>query len=162
MGLCCITATVVIHCKQWHETDSFYVVLERLLLKERGIAMDVKKIIKNICIFFCAVLITAAGYCLLQKDMKKEGRLERAVATATPAPGTTSLKEEMAYEKQIDLNTASVTELMELPKIGAALAKRIVAYREQTPFKVVRDVKKVSGIGDGIFESIRPYICVGR
>ncbi|MBR5236821.1 MAG: helix-hairpin-helix domain-containing protein [Clostridia bacterium] len=123
--------------------------------------MERKKKIKIVCTLLFIVLITAAGYCLLQKDMQSEESTNRnAVATALASATTSAVENVIAPEKQIDINIATVEELMHLPKIGEVLAKRIVAYREQTPFKVVRDIKKVSGVGDSIFETISPYICV--
>jgi competence ComEA-like helix-hairpin-helix protein len=66
-----------------------------------------------------------------------------------PAPGT------------IDLNRASITELELLPHIGTAMAKRIVTFRKNHgPFKSVRDLKKVKGIGDKTIKSLTPYLKV--
>jgi competence protein ComEA len=63
---------------------------------------------------------------------------------------------------KIDLNQADATALATLPGIGPALAGRIIAYRtEHGPFQHIEDIKLVRGIGDAIFESIRPYIVVG-
>ena len=62
---------------------------------------------------------------------------------------------------QININKASVEELEQLPRVGLAVAKRIVEYREKNgPFKKVEDLKSVQGIGDKVFDQIRPNIRV--
>lgn len=56
----------------------------------------------------------------------------------------------------INLNTADESELDELPGIGPALARRIVAYREQNgPFESFEDLLAVSGIGTSKLEGLR-------
>lgn len=62
-------------------------------------------------------------------------------------------------EKKVNLNTASVQELIELPGIGEVLAARIVAYREEHgPFQSLDALKQVSGIGDKLVEKIRDLV----
>lgn len=62
---------------------------------------------------------------------------------------------------KININTASAKELEELPGIGNVLAERIVSFRETNgPFKSIEDIKKVSGIGEKKFESIKDLIVV--
>jgi competence protein ComEA len=54
---------------------------------------------------------------------------------------------------KININEASVTELMKLKKIGQKYAERIVAYREKNgPFQKPEDIVKVKGIGQKTFE----------
>ncbi|MCL2344179.1 MAG: helix-hairpin-helix domain-containing protein [Firmicutes bacterium] len=61
----------------------------------------------------------------------------------------------------IDLNTATADELDALPKIGPALAERIIAYRQENGnFASIEDVKNVKGIGDAIFADIKDLITV--
>ena len=61
---------------------------------------------------------------------------------------------------KLDLTRASIQQLKTLPGVGDALAKRIVDFRTRTPFKVVRDLKKVSGIGEKKFQEIAELVCV--
>jgi len=64
-------------------------------------------------------------------------------------------------DSRININKASVEELVELPRVGQAVAKRIVLYRQENgPFKKVEDIKSVRGIGDKVFDQIRSIIRV--
>ncbi|MBR5952428.1 MAG: helix-hairpin-helix domain-containing protein, partial [Pseudobutyrivibrio sp.] len=64
-----------------------------------------------------------------------------------------------ANDGLININTATVGELTNLPGIGEAKASQIVAYRDANgAFSSIDDIKKVSGIGDGIFNQINSLI----
>ncbi|HFI0158995.1 TPA: helix-hairpin-helix domain-containing protein [Streptococcus suis] len=64
-------------------------------------------------------------------------------------------------ESKVNLNTATEADLQTISGIGAKRAADIVAYREANGgFKSVDDLNNVSGIGDKIMESIRPYVTV--
>jgi competence protein ComEA len=65
-------------------------------------------------------------------------------------------------DQKIDINTASATELATLPGIGDSKAKAIVEYRAADPFQTIEDLKKVKGIGDKTFESLRPNLMVSE
>ncbi len=61
----------------------------------------------------------------------------------------------------INLNSASAAELEELPRIGAALAERIVEWRsENGPFQSVDDVQQVKGVSASVYEEIKDLISV--
>ena len=61
----------------------------------------------------------------------------------------------------ININTAGIEELMNLPGLGEAKAKSIVEYREKNGnFKSIDSIKEVHGIGEAIFEKIKDYITV--
>ncbi|MEO0185048.1 MAG: helix-hairpin-helix domain-containing protein [candidate division WOR-3 bacterium] len=61
--------------------------------------------------------------------------------------------------RQISINEATVEELEMLPGIGPSLAQRIVEYRCQNGgFESTEDIKKVKGIGDKLFERIKPFL----
>lgn len=80
-------------------------------------------------------------------------------ATAFPAPESTEAGQ--ADEPKINLNTATAEQLETLPGIGEKRAEAILTYREKHgPFSKIEDVVKVSGIGQGIFSKIKPYLTV--
>ena len=61
----------------------------------------------------------------------------------------------------INVNTATATELEELPGVGEVIAQAIVDYRtENGPFTSVDQLLDVSGIGDATLENIRDLVTV--
>ena len=61
----------------------------------------------------------------------------------------------------VNINTAGVEELDELPGVGEATARAIVEDREQNgPFSTPEDLMRVSGIGEKKFERLQGLICV--
>ncbi len=63
-------------------------------------------------------------------------------------------------DAKININKAPIEILQTLPGVGPAIAERIAAYRADTPFTAIEDIKKVSGIGDATFEKIKGLISV--
>jgi competence protein ComEA len=62
---------------------------------------------------------------------------------------------------KVNINSASAGELEQLPGIGPVLAQRIVEYRTQHgPFRTVKDLLKVPGIGEKKFQSLEAYVTV--
>ena len=60
---------------------------------------------------------------------------------------------------KININTASIKELVQLKGIGQKSAEKIVQYREDRgPFSSVEDIVKVPGIGQKTFENIKEQI----
>jgi competence protein ComEA len=61
----------------------------------------------------------------------------------------------------VNINTASLEELIALPSIGPTTAQKIVDYRTANgPFSTIEDIMNVSGIGPATFEDIRDLITV--
>lgn len=61
----------------------------------------------------------------------------------------------------VNLNTAEAGELQSLPRIGPALAARIVAWRESNgSFRSVEDLLAVSGIGAKTLDALRSLVTV--
>ena len=62
---------------------------------------------------------------------------------------------------KININTASVVELVELQNVGPSYAQKIVAFRQQNgPFKAPEDIMLVAGIGQKTFEVNKDRIVV--
>ena len=77
-------------------------------------------------------------------------------APQQPAPGPGS-----PAAKKININTATLTDLDTLPKIGSVTAQQIIDFRTKNgPFKKIEDLKNVSGIGDATFEGLKDLITV--
>ena len=58
----------------------------------------------------------------------------------------------------ININTADVEELDELPEIGPATAEAIVEHRQANGlFRTVDDLEEVPGIGPTTLEEIKPF-----
>ena len=63
---------------------------------------------------------------------------------------------------KIDINTAGLEELQQLPGIGEVLAQRIIDYRaEHGDFKSISELTNVSGIGLERLDQITDYITLG-
>lgn len=61
----------------------------------------------------------------------------------------------------ININTASMQELKNLPGIGDSKAQAIISYRENTGiFTSIEQIKKVEGIKEGLFQKIKDKITV--
>jgi competence protein ComEA len=62
---------------------------------------------------------------------------------------------------RVDINTADVAALMTLGGIGRKVAERIVEYRQaRGPFQKPEDLRKVEGVGRGLWERNRERIIV--
>jgi len=62
----------------------------------------------------------------------------------------------------IDINTATVKELEELPGVGPTTAKAIVEFRTRAGrFQRVTDLLVIRGISESKLKKMRPYITIG-
>lgn len=69
-------------------------------------------------------------------------------------------EEEKSISKIININLATIDELMTLSGIGKNKAKAIIEYRQNNAFKMVEDIKNVEGIGESLYEKIKDNITV--
>jgi competence protein ComEA len=68
-----------------------------------------------------------------------------------------------ASTEKVNINTADVKALMSLNGVGRSLAEKIVKHRdEHGPFRKPEDLRRVEGVGSGLWEKNRERISVKR
>ena len=68
---------------------------------------------------------------------------------------------ELQVQRKININTASLEELQNIPGVGPSTANNIINHRTKNgKFKKIEDIKNVSGIGESKFESMLEYISI--
>ncbi len=78
-----------------------------------------------------------------------------------PPEGASGPASEPAEAGPLDINTASVSELQNLPGVGPVIAAAIVEHRSSNgPFATVDDLLGVSGVGQAKLELLRPRVAV--
>ena len=66
-----------------------------------------------------------------------------------------------SQQQRIDLNSATVEQLITLPGVGQSKAKAIIKYREEVgPFLEVAQLTQVKGIGEKMLNKIEGYVQV--
>lgn len=64
--------------------------------------------------------------------------------------------------KRVNINTAGLVELQNIPGVGEKKAQTIIDYRNKHgAFKKVQDLTKVKGIGTKSFQKMKPFIEIG-
>jgi competence protein ComEA len=62
---------------------------------------------------------------------------------------------------RVDINTADIEELDELPEVGPSTAESIVQYRQTNgQFSSVDELEEIPGIGPATLEKIAPFATV--
>lgn len=88
---------------------------------------------------------------LLAADRKGDPGRHRDSAVAALAP--------LAPGERVDVDRATARELARLPRVGAGLAKAIVADREaRGAFGGLEGLDRVSGIGPRLLEALAPHV----
>ncbi len=99
--------------------------------------------------FLAAVVAVAA---VGVRPARAEGPPVAAVLAATPAPAAVGAG-------TVNLNTATVEELIRLPGIGPAKAAAIAAFRQKHGgFSRIEDLDRVKGFGRKTLARLRPNL----
>jgi len=88
------------------------------------------------------------------------GSLSPWSASAAP-PSHTGASAPAPAAAAVNINTADVKELMKLEGVGRRVAEKIVEYRDtHGPFKKPEELRKVEGVGNGLWERNRTRIVI--
>ncbi|MEW5692590.1 MAG: helix-hairpin-helix domain-containing protein [Candidatus Hydrogenedentota bacterium] len=96
-----------------------------------------------------------------------EKKIEKLSQYLTVGWGVMQLEKEKSInieekEDKININTADVIKLQDLPGIGPKTAENIIKYRETKQFEKIEDIMNVPRIGPTRFEKIKDKITVGE
>lgn len=82
---------------------------------------------------------------------------EVAPVAETPPGAIAPAPVEPSADKRININTATIEELDELPGVGPVTAQKIIAHRMRNgPFRSVAELERVDGIGPAKLSDIAP------
>jgi competence protein ComEA len=113
--------------------------------------------------------IEAAGGALRPRDVAlvdlaahvNDGELLLIGVDGAPAGGQGTSGAAADDDAPVNLNTASIDQLDELPGIGPVLAERILDWRtDNGGFHAVEDLDQVSGIGPSLLADLTPLVTV--
>jgi len=87
--------------------------------------------------------------------------LTQSDTASTPAAASASEPSDALGASLLDLNTASVTDLDELPGVGPSKAQAIIDFRDSRKgFRSAEELLEVKGIGPKLYDKIRPLVKV--
>lgn len=123
---------------------------------------------KRAALMLACLALAGAGvrYCLSPSPSSSPGDVQLQSASA-PAPGglqatarrAAQLARPLLPGERIDLDKADVSEITRLPRVGPALAQRIVAWRDQHgAFGSLTRLDSVSGVGPALLKAIQPFV----
>ena len=96
----------------------------------------------------------------LEKEVKKNSLCHSSNISNDACITNSNIDKNDTNNSLININTASLNELMTLTGIGESKAKNIISYRERTPFNKIEDILNVDGIGESIYVNIKKNITV--
>jgi competence protein ComEA len=120
---------------------------------------------------FLAV-VTAVG--AVVRATRSDGVAQAGVAVAPELPGgdivrqaaqsrrAEALARPLAAGERVDVDRAPADELQRLPRVGPALARRIVEEREaRGPFGTLESLRRVTGIGPRLLRDLAAHVSFG-
>lgn len=105
----------------------------------------------------------------IEQNLEEQKTTEDLTPSPTPAAASASASASSvataykitANEPKINLNTATLDQLVRLPGIGVSTAQKILDYRtKKGSFKRIQDLMRINGIGEKKFADIKDFITV--
>lgn len=88
-------------------------------------------------------------------------RLSEGTPTVVYTASLERVEDESQGSLKVDINTADVEELDELPEVGPSTAQSIIEYRQSNGgFSSVDQLEEIPGIGPTTLEKIEPFATV--
>ena len=117
---------------------------------------------KGVCDVLNLAAVLEDGMRIMVPDKEQAAEWTQEGKSLADSPGVTAKgTPDQGAAGKVNLNRASVQELMTLSGIGQSRAEAIVRYREETgSFQTIEDVMKVSGIKENAFNKIKDNITV--
>jgi competence protein ComEA len=112
------------------------------------------KTIRTLITTFALALATLIGTSAQAAPPTQVAQLELDVTQGARFDAAVTL------EGQVNINTASQSELELLPGIGPSIAARIVSYRETHKFQQRNNIMRIRGVGQKTFAKIKDYLVV--
>jgi len=110
---------------------------------------------------FSGIALAMAGWLVVRTFIVPRADAEPLVInTGAPTETDRPIAPDRIGRFTVDPNTAPIDSLELLPGIGPVKAARIVACRDNEPFKTIEDLTRVKGIGPGTLDMIRPFLKV--
>ena len=107
-------------------------------------------------LFFAAVFLFTAATLLTPTHSS-------ATDPGKAASMLTNMASEAGLMEKININTASVDALSQIPGIGPQIGQAIAAYREaHGAFASVKDLANIDGIDASLLEKVMPLLTTGQ
>jgi competence protein ComEA len=107
------------------------------------------------------VLVSLVVVAVLVGGALYTARLSEGVPRVVYTASLEEVEDQSQDPLRVDINTADVEELDELPEVGPSTAQTIIEYREANGgFQSVEELEEIPGIGPETLEKIGPFATV--
>lgn len=111
---------------------------------------------------FISPLVQAQDSSKVEVEKQLEEAFEELDTEASGLTGEqlTQFLEDLAANP-ININSAEVSELLQIPGFNLLIARAVVDYRKSKPFESIKELQEVRGIGTTTFQRMSPYVTIG-